>query len=154
MTTLIAGKKAPDFTLPSDLSGKPVRLKDFRGKTVILYFYPKDMTSGCTQQACNFQEELRFFKKKGIVILGVSKDSLKRHAKFREKYSLEFDLLADEDTQVAQAYEVWKEKSLYGRKFMGTERSTFVISPAGVIEHVFRKVKVADHVESLKCLFV
>ena len=138
------GDRAPTFTLLSDNDEK-VSLKDFKGKTVILYFYPKDMTSGCTQQACDFRDAMPKFKKAGAVVVGVSKDGVPSHQKFRDKYSLPFTLLADTDTEVAQAYGIWKEKSLYGRKYMGMERTTFVISPEGKIKRIFPKVKVKDH---------
>ncbi|MBY0369588.1 thioredoxin-dependent thiol peroxidase [bacterium] len=138
-----AGDKAPAFSLPSE-DGK-ISLKDFKGKKVVLYFYPKDLTPGCTQQACDFRDALPKFKKKGTVILGVSRDPLNKHTAFREKYDLNFALLSDEDGKVCEAYGVWKEKSLYGRKFMGIERSTFVIDEKGTVRKVFRKVKVKDH---------
>lgn len=140
---LNVGDKAPAFTLPGE-DGK-VSLKDFKGKTVVLYFYPKDLTSGCTVQACDFRDALPRFKKKGAVVLGVSRDPLKRHTAFREKHELNFPLLSDEDGKVCEAYGVWKEKSLYGRKYMGIERSTFVINGRGVIEEIYRKVAVKDH---------
>jgi len=142
------GVKAPAFSLESD-EGKKVSLKDFKGQTVVLYFYPKDMTPGCTQEACDFRDSYSKFKKRGIIILGVSKDPVERHQKFKAKYSLPFPLLADVDGQVCEDYGVWKEKSLYGRKFMGIERTTFVISPTGKIEKIYSKVKVKGHVESL-----
>ncbi|MBI1859856.1 MAG: thioredoxin-dependent thiol peroxidase [Deltaproteobacteria bacterium] len=138
------GDKAPAFSLPTD-SGETVSLKDFKGQTVVLYFYPKDMTPGCTIEACDFRDSLARFKKKKAVILGVSRDSTERHGKFREKYDLNFPLLADEDGTVCKAYGVWKEKSLYGRKFMGIERTTVVIDPQGKIQSIFSKVKVKGH---------
>jgi peroxiredoxin Q/BCP len=142
------GDRAPAFTLESD-SGKKVSLKDFKGKTVILYFYPKDMTSGCTQQACDFRDQHSKFKRKDAVILGVSKDSIPSHIKFRDKYSLPFLLLSDPDTEVCEVYGVWKEKSMYGRKYMGVERTTFVISPEGKIQKIYSKVKVKGHIEEV-----
>jgi peroxiredoxin Q/BCP len=142
------GGKAPAFSLESD-SGEKVSLKDFKGKTVVLYFYPKDMTPGCTQQACDFRDSLARLKKTGAVVLGVSRDSVERHGKFIAKYGLTFPLLADADGKVCEAYGVWKEKSLYGRKFMGIERSTFIISPEGKIEKIFSKVKVKGHVDEV-----
>jgi peroxiredoxin Q/BCP len=141
---LKAGDKAPAFNLMSD-SGKKISLKDYAGKRVILYFYPKDMTPGCTVEACDFRDEHPNFKKAKAVVLGISKDSVDRHQKFIEKYELPFPLLSDADGKICEAYGVWKEKSLYGRKFMGIERTTFVIGPTGKIEKVYPKVKVKDH---------
>jgi len=148
---LLEGDKAPAFTLLSD-EGEKVSLKDFKGKSVILYFYPKDMTPGCTQEACDFRDEAAKFKKAGTVILGVSKDSVESHAKFKAKHKLNFPLLADTEGEVCDAYGVWQEKSLYGRKFMGIVRSTFVIAPTGKILKIFRKVKVATHVADLRAV--
>ncbi len=142
------GDKAPSFSLTSD-NGETVSLKDFKGKTVVLYFYPKDMTPGCTQEACDFRDQQDKFKKAKAIVLGVSRDSMGRHVKFREKYDLNFPLLADEDGKICNAYGVWKEKSLYGRKFMGIERTTFIIGPTGKIEKVFSKVKVKGHSEEV-----
>lgn len=145
---LKVGSKAPAFTLLSD-SGEKISLKDFKGKTVILYFYPKDLTSGCTQQACDFSDQHTKFKKKDGIVLGISKDSVESHQKFKSKYSLPFILLSDPETEVCQAYGVWKEKSMYGRKYMGIERTTFVISPEGKISKIYPKVKVNGHVEQV-----
>lgn len=142
------GSKAPAFALPCDKAAK-VSLKDFAGKTVVLYFYPKDQTPGCTQEACDFRDNLVRLKKLGAVVLGVSKDSPESHAKFRAKQKLDFPLLSDLDGKVCRAYGVWKEKSLYGRKFMGIERTTFVIGPDGKIARIFPKVKVAGHVDAV-----
>jgi peroxiredoxin Q/BCP len=142
------GDKAPPFTLESD-SGEKVSLKDFKGRRVVLYFYPKDLTPGCTQEACDFRDSLSQFKKKKVVVLGVSRDPVARHAKFRDKYELSFPLLSDEDGEVCQAYGVWKEKSLYGRKFMGIERTTFVIDANGKIEALYGKVKVKGHAKAV-----
>lgn len=142
------GDKAPAFTLPSD-SGEKVSLKDFKGQTVVLYFYPKDMTPGCTTEACDFRDSVARFKKKKAVILGVSRDSAERHGKFRDKYDLNFPLLADEDGEVCEAYGVWQEKSLYGKKFMGIVRTTFVIGADGKIEKIFDKVKVKEHADAV-----
>ena len=142
--SLKIGDKAPSFELPA-VDGQLVSLNDFKGKTVVLYFYPKDMTPGCTQQACDFNDSLGALKKKKAVVLGVSRDSLQRHEKFREKYGLDFPLLSDESGEVCKAYGVWKKKSLYGRDFMGIERSTFVIGPDGKIQAIFQKVKVKGH---------
>ena len=143
------GDRAPDFSLPTWPDGRPVRLSDFRGQWVVLYFYPKDMTSGCTKEACQFRDLHPEFEKVHAVVLGVSKDSLKSHEKFANKYELPFRLLSDEDTGVAQAYGVWVEKSMYGRKYMGMERSTFLIDPEGNIRRVWRKVKVPGHAEAV-----
>jgi peroxiredoxin Q/BCP len=145
---LKVGDKAPSFTLLAD-DGEKVSLKDFKGQTVILYFYPKDMTPGCTTEACDFRDSMTRVKKKKAIVLGVSKDSVERHTKFKEKYELNFPLLADVDGKVCEAYGVWKEKSLYGRKFMGIERSTFIIDGAGKIAAIFAKVKVAGHAEKV-----
>lgn len=135
---------APDFDLP-DGDGGRVRLSDLRGKKVVLYFYPKDMTPGCTQEACDFRDRYQQILETGAVLLGVSPDSPKRHKTFAGKYELPFPLLSDEDSAVATAYGVWKEKSLYGRKFMGIERTTFLIDEEGRIAKVWPKVKVAGH---------
>ena len=151
--TLNEGDQAPSFTL-LDHTGKSVSLKDFKGKTVIFYFYPKDMTSGCTQEACDFRDLHPKFGKVDAVILGISKDSVSRHQTFRKKYELPFLLLSDEDGKVCQAYGVWKEKSMYGRKYMGIERTTFVISPKGIIQKIFPKVKVKGHVEEVLATLV
>jgi peroxiredoxin Q/BCP len=140
------GTPAPDFTLPSDDRGDVV-LSSFRGRKVVLYFYPKDDTSGCTAQACELRDSLPRFEGVDAVILGVSPDSVASHARFREKYGLNFALLADEDHAVAEAYGVWKEKSMYGRTYMGIERSTFLIDEEGVVAEAWRKVKVEGHAE-------
>lgn len=138
------GKKAPDFSLLNQ-DGKKISLKDFLGKKVVLYFYPKDDTSGCTKEACNFRDEFPKFIKIRAVILGISPDSVKSHKKFADKYELNFDLLADEEKKVVEKYEVWKEKSMYGRKYMGVERTTFIIDEKGKIKTIFNKVKVDGH---------
>ncbi len=138
------GDQAPDFTLP-DQNGEPVTLADLRGQTVVLYFYPKADTPGCTTQACGVRDHRADYEHADAVVLGVSPDPVKAIAKFDTKYSLGFPLLADEDHSVAEAYGVWVEKSMYGRKYMGNERSTFVIGPDGVIKRVLRKVKPAEH---------
>ncbi len=142
------GDKAPPFKLLND-AGETISLKDFAGKQVILYFYPKDMTSGCTKQACDFTEAMPQFKKKKAIVLGISKDSVERHVKFKEKYGLNFQLLSDPEGTTCQNYGVWKEKSLYGRKYMGIERTTFVIGANGKIENIYNKVKVPGHVETV-----
>ena len=141
---LDVGDPAPDFTLP-DQDGNPVSLAGLRGTTVVLYFYPKADTPGCTTQACGVRDHRPDYEQAGAVVLGVSPDPVKAVAKFHDKYSLGFPLLADEDHAVAEAYGVWVEKSMYGRTYMGNERTTFVISPDGVIANVFRKVKPAEH---------
>lgn len=145
---LEVGKKAPSFSLP-DTNGKKVSLKDFLGKRVILYFYPKDMTSGCTKEACDFRDNFPNFNKLNIQIIGISPDSIESHKKFAEKYNLPFILLSDEKKDVIQKYGVWKEKSLYGKKYMGVERTTFIIDENGKIMHIFPKVKVNGHVEEI-----
>ena len=139
---------APDFTLP-DQDGRDVTLRDFRGRKVVLYFYPKDDTSGCTTQACDLRDRTSELEARGAVVLGVSPDSPKSHTKFRKKYQLPFTLLADEDHSVAEAYDVWKEKSMYGRKYWGNERTTFIIDEEGRIAHVLPKVKPAEHVDQI-----
>ena len=137
---LEAGMKAPDFTL-MDKDGNTVRLSDFVGKRVVLYFYPKDNTPGCTRQACGFAAAYEEFKSKDVVVIGISKDSAASHRKFAEKYQLPFILLSDPELQAIQAYGVWQEKKLYGKVSMGVVRSTFVIDAAGNIEKVMPKVK-------------
>jgi len=141
---LEAGTKAPDFSLP-DQDGNTVSLQDFKGQKVILYFYPKDNTPGCTKQACNFGELFPQIREKGAVVLGVSKDSVASHKKFQEKYHLPFTLLSDPELTVIQAYGVWQEKNMYGKKTMGVVRSTYLIDEAGVIVKAFGKVKAADN---------
>ncbi len=145
---LKVGDKAPDFMIP-DYDGKDVALSSFRGKKVVLYFYPKDNTPGCTKEACSFRDGHPEIKKRGAVVLGVSVDSVGSHIKFRDKYQLNFPLLSDVNKEVVQAYGVWKEKSLYGRKFMGIERTTFIINEEGRIARIFPKVKVDDHLEEV-----
>lgn len=149
---LEVGKKAPDFSLLNQ-DEKKISLKDYLGQKVVLYFYPKDDTSGCTKEACSFSDDLPKFNKIDAVILGVSPDSVKSHKKFSEKYKLKFDLLADEEKLVLEKYGVWKEKSMYGRQYMGVERTTFIIDEKGKIKKVFNKVKVDAHnKEVLKAL--
>jgi len=142
------GISAPDFSL-SDSNGKKVSLNDFHGKKVILYFYPKDMTSGCTQEACDFRDQFPNFKKLKAVVIGISPDSAASHKKFEDKYELPFILLSDEKKQVVKKYGVWKEKSMYGKKYMGVERTTFIIDEQGKILKIFPKVKVNGHVEEV-----
>jgi peroxiredoxin Q/BCP len=138
------GKKAPAVSL-KDQDGKKVSLNDFKGKNIVLYFYPKDNTSGCTREACNFRDDFPYFKKLKAVILGISPDSIESHKKFADKFDLPFRLLSDEKKQVLEKFGVWKEKSMYGRKYMGVERATFIIDNTGKVRKIFRKVKVADH---------
>ncbi len=138
------GDPAPDFSLPSSDGGN-VRLSDFRGKNVVLYFYPQDDTPGCTREACSFRDNLPKFDKLDAVILGVSKDSLDSHSKFITKYGLNFTLLSDADLTAHKLYDTWKLKNNYGRTYWGTERSTFVIDGAGRIKRIFRKVRVDGH---------
>jgi thioredoxin-dependent peroxiredoxin len=146
------GDKAPDFTLPTDGSGS-VSLAALRGKPVVLYFYPKDDTSGCTAEACGFRDSLPDYSKTGAVVIGVSKDSVAAHDKFKKKYDLPFTLASDGDGKVCEAYGVWVEKSMYGRKYMGIDRSTFLIGKDGVVRGVWHKVKVPGHVaEVLKAV--
>jgi len=144
--TCEAGDAAPDFNLSADAE-KRIGLKDYRGKALVLYFYPKDDTSGCTAEAIAFNGLRKEFAKAGAAILGVSPDSTKSHAKFKTKHELGIDLGADEEKTVATAYGVWVEKSMYGRKYMGVERTTFLIGPDGRIVRVWRKVKVPGHAE-------
>ncbi len=138
------GKPAPDFELPSD-SGERVRLSSLRGKPVVLYFYPKDDTPGCTTQACGIRDVYADFRERGAVVLGVSPDDEASHVKFKEKYSLPFTLLADPEHEVAEEYGVWKERNMYGKKSMGIERSTFVIDSDGNVAKALRRVKPDTH---------
>jgi peroxiredoxin Q/BCP len=138
------GDQAPEFELP-DQNGEPVSLAGLKGKTVVLYFYPKADTPGCTTQACGVRDHRSDYESAGAVVLGVSPDPVKKVAKFDDKFGLGFPLLADEDHAVAEAYGVWVEKSMYGRTYMGNERTTFVIGPDGVVKDVLRKVKPAEH---------
>jgi len=144
VSTPAVGAEAPRFTLPSD-RGEDVSLASLRGRPVVLYFYPKDDTSGCTTQACEFRDSWADVQARGAIVLGVSPDGVASHRKFRDKFALPFPLLADEDHAVAEAYGVWGEKSMYGRKYHGILRTTFVIDPAGRIAHVFEKVKPKGH---------
>ncbi len=138
------GKKAPAISLLNQ-DGKKINLKDFLGKKVVLYFYPKDDTSGCTKEACSFRDDFPKFSKVDAVILGISPDPVKSHKKFADKYSLPFNLLADDEKKVVEKYGVWKEKSMYGRKYMGVVRTTFIIDEKGKIKNIFNKVKVDGH---------
>lgn len=142
------GQTAPDFTLPRD-GGNDVTLSALRPKTVVLYFYPKDDTTGCTKEAQGFTEHAASFEVAGAVVLGVSKDTVARHDKFRAKYDLGIALLSDADGDVCEQYGTWAEKSMYGKKYMGIERSTFAIDGTGTVTHVWRKVKVPGHVEEV-----
>src|SRR4249919_1486474 len=145
---LEVGDKAPALFLP-DQSGERVSLKDFTGKQVVLYFYPKDDTPGCTKESCDFRDSITPIKKAGAVVLGVSFDSQESHQKFIKKFDLPFTLLSDEEATVSKAYGCYKEKNMYGRKYWGIERSTFVIDPNGKLKAVFRKVKVDGHVDEV-----
>jgi thioredoxin-dependent peroxiredoxin len=142
------GKPAPDFELTDD-AGERVRLSELRGRPVVLYFYPKDDTPGCTTQACAIRDDYDVFEKRGAVVLGVSPDTETSHVKFKQKYGLPFTLLADPEHEVAEAYDVWKEKSFAGRKYMGVERSTFLIDSKGDVAKVLRRVKPDTHVEQV-----
>lgn len=142
------GDPAPDFELLTD-AGETFRLSDLKGKTVVLYFYPKADTPGCTKESCSFRDNMSRFRRRGVVIVGISPDKVDRQAKFKEKYGLPFTLLADEDHKVAEAYGVWKLKKNYGREYMGIERTTFIIGKDGKIARVFPKVKVDGHVDEV-----
>lgn len=142
------GRKAPDFTLPSDGGGE-IRLSGLRGRNVVVYFYPKDDTTGCTKEACAFRDAIGEFDDANTEIVGVSKDSVARHDKFKAKYDLPFALLSDEDGKVCESWGTWVEKSMYGRKYMGIERSTFLIDETGTLRREWRKVKVPGHVEEV-----
>jgi peroxiredoxin Q/BCP len=146
--TVAIGKKAPDFTAPTD-GGGTLKLSDFKGQKVVLYFYPKDDTSGCTAQACAFTENMSAFNKVKAKVIGVSKDSVKKHDKFVEKYCLKFPLVSDEDSDICETYGVWVEKSMYGKKYMGIERTTFLIDENGKIAHIWNKVKVPGHADEV-----
>ena len=145
---LEVGTRAPAFTLP-DQDGKMVSLKDFKGQKVVLYFYPKDNTPGCTKQACNFGELLPQFREKGAAVVGVSKDSVASHKKFQEKFGLPFTLLSDPELKAIQAYGVWQEKNMYGKKTMGVVRTTYLIDEKGVIVKAFGKVKAAENPQQM-----
>jgi peroxiredoxin Q/BCP len=145
---LAQGDAAPDFTLPTDGGGE-ISLASLSGKTVILYFYPKDDTSGCTKEACGFRDQLPDFSGADAVVIGVSKDSVASHDKFKAKYDLPFTLASDRDSDVCERYDTWVEKSMYGKKYMGIERATFLIDKAGKIARIWRKVSVTGHVEEV-----
>src|SRR5690606_3230941 len=146
------GDKAPNFT-SVDQNGNKVKLSDLKGERVVLYFYPKDDTPGCTKEACSFRDADDVFEEKGIKVLGVSTDDEKSHQKFISKYSLPFDLLADTDHSIVEAYGVWGEKNMYGRKYMGTHRKTFLIDENQKIVKIFDKVKVAEHADEVLAAF-
>ncbi|MBD8028403.1 thioredoxin-dependent thiol peroxidase [Ureibacillus sp. Re31] len=147
METLL-NMEAPNFTLLNEKEEK-ITLSDYRGKKVILYFYPKDMTPGCTTEACDFRDQHEAFSDLNAVILGISADDAKKHTKFIEKYGLPFSLLVDEDHEVCEKYGVWVLKKMYGKEFMGIERSTFLINEEGIVEKEWRKVKVKNHIEEV-----
>ncbi len=148
MAELKIGSMAPDFSLDGD-DGKKHSLKEFRGKKVVLYFYPKDDTSGCTKESCSFRDNLSSIKKKSAVVIGVSADGTDSHRKFKSKYDLNFPLLSDESKSVLETYGVWKLKNFMGRKYMGIERTTVIIDEKGKISHIFPKVKVEGHTEEV-----
>ncbi len=145
---LSAGDNAPDFNLMSD-DGKNFSLKYLKGKKVILFFYPKDDTSGCTAEACSFRDNIKIIEKQNAVVIGVSKDNTLSHQKFKKKYDLPFTLLSDENLDMIKNYGVWKEKSMYGKKYMGIERTTFIIDEEGRIINIYNKVKVEGHTEEI-----
>lgn len=145
---LKAGDTAPDF-VGKDQSGNEIRLSDFKGKKVVLYFYPKDDTPGCTAQACNLRDNYQALINSGFVVLGVSGDDEKSHKKFAEKYDLPFPLIADPDKKINETYGVWVEKSMYGRKYMGTQRTSFVIDKSGTISEIIEKVDTKNHTEQI-----
>ncbi|WOI54111.1 thioredoxin-dependent thiol peroxidase [Parvularcula sp. LCG005] len=140
------GKKAPKFKMPTD-TGETVTLDSFKGRKLVLYFYPKDDTSGCTKEAIAFSELLPAFEEAGIAVLGVSKDTVQKHAKFREKHELTVPLASDEEGETVEAYGVWVEKSMYGKTYMGIERATFLIDEKGIVREIWHKVKVPGHAE-------
>ena len=142
------GQKAPDFMALND-KGEKVKLADLKGKKVVLYFYPKDDTPGCTKEACAFRDGIDEIKSRGAIVLGVSADSVYSHKKFKNKFDLNFPLLTDSDKKMVEGYGVWKEKSMYGKKYMGIERTTFIIDENGKIAHIFPKVKVDQHFDEV-----
>jgi len=152
MTTLKEGDKAPDFT-GINQDGKKVSLKDFRGKKLILYFYPKAMTAGCTKETVNLAENYELLKSKGFEVLGVSPDPVEKQKKFHDKYNVPFDLIADENKEIIKAYGVWGKKKMYGREYEGVHRTTFIIDENGNIEHIIRKVKTGDHANQILSLY-
>lgn len=148
MSELKVGDKAPNFTLPTDGGGE-ISLSSFKGEKVVLYFYPKDDTPGCTKESCSFNENLSALNKMNTQVIGLSKCSVKKHDKFKAKYDLTFPLASDENNDVCEQYGTWVEKSMYGRKYMGIDRSTFLIDEKGKIAQIWRKVKVPGHVEAV-----
>lgn len=144
--TIEVGKAAPDFTLQNQ-EGENISLSDFKGQNVVLYFYPKDMTPGCTTQACDFRDNYDAFKDLNTVIIGISPDPIERHQKFIDKHELPFQLLADTEQEVAKQYDVWKLKKMFGKEFYGIERSTFILDKEGIIQKEYRKVRVKGHIE-------
>jgi thioredoxin-dependent peroxiredoxin len=148
MVTLKVGDKAPTFSLQGS-DGKKYSLKDFKGKNIVLYFYPKDSTPGCTKEACSFRDHLGEIKKKGAVVIGMSADTIESHQIFVNKYDLNFILLSDTDKKILESYGVWKKKSMYGIHYMGIERTTLIIDEKGIITHIFPKVKVNGHSEEI-----
>jgi len=142
------GMKVSDIKL-FDQNGISKSLQDFEGKKIVLFFYPKDNTPGCTKEACSFRDEIKVIEEKNAVVIGVSADSIKSHKNFSEKFNLPFTLLSDEKKEFLQAFGVWKEKSMYGKKYMGIERTTFIIDEKGIIKHIFSKVKVDNHSEEV-----
>lgn len=148
MSELKTGNKAPDFTLPTDGNGS-VTLSKLKGQPVVLYFYPKDDTPGCTQESCDFRDNMIALKRLKAQVIGISRDSVKKHDKFKEKFELNFPLASDENSDVCEQYGVWVEKSMYGKKYMGIERSTFLIDEDGKIAQIWRKVSVTDHVKEV-----
>lgn len=149
MADLKTGSKAPAFSLPTD-EGTTLSLKDLAGQKIVLYFYPKDDTPGCTTESCNFRDNLKELTKLNATVIGLSKDSVKSHAKFKAKFDLNFPLLSDEEGKTCEAYGVWVEKSMYGKKYMGIERSTFLIDENGKILNIWRKVSVDGHVDEVR----
>ncbi len=149
MSELKEGSPAPDFSIPAD-GGRIVSLSDFKGRKLVIYFYPKDDTPGCTTESCGFRDQIKEFNALNIGIVGISRDSVKSHDKFREKYDLNFPLGSDEDGKVCEAYGVWKEKSRMGKKYMGIERSTFLIDEKGKIARIWRNVKVNGHTDEVR----
>lgn len=148
MSALKAGDIAPDFSMPTDGAGT-VTLSDFKGKSVVLYFYPKDDTPGCTKEAIGFSEKIDEFEAAGAVVIGVSKDTVAKHGKFRTKHGLKVILASDADSDVTERYGAWQEKQMYGKTYMGIDRSTFLIGPDGKLRAVWRKVKVPGHVDEV-----
>jgi len=152
MTHLKPGDPAPDFT-GINQDGQPVRLSDYRGRRLILYFYPKALTAGCTKETVNLAENYDLLRSKGFEVLGVSPDPVERQKKFHDKYHVPFDLIADEDKKIVRLYGVWGKKKMYGREYEGVHRTTFIIDPEGRIEHIIKKVKTSDHARQILSLY-